>query len=111
MHMTHHIPQWLMDAKFGIYSHWGPQSVTRELPRDSMTLYEAMDAWKGENFNSKEWAKLYKDAGAQFAGYLANHGSGCLNWDSKVSDWNIMNHGPKKDILGEVVAAVRAEGM
>ncbi len=23
----HQIPQWILDAKFGIYAHWGPYSV------------------------------------------------------------------------------------
>ncbi len=108
----HKMPQWLLDAKFGIYSHWGPQTVVREMPKGTkMSSLEAFELWKGEKFNAKEWAKLYKDAGAQFAGYLANHGSGCLNWDSQISDWNIMNHGPKRDILGEVLKAVKSEGM
>ena len=51
----HQTPQWLSDAKFGIYCHWNPSRYP-----DS-TLF-------GKNFDAEEWANLFEKAGAQFAG-------------------------------------------
>ncbi len=109
----HNTPQWLMDAKFGIYSHWGIESVLehyREADQKPTTM-EAFDMWKGENFNAAEWAQLFKDAGAQFAGPVAQHCTGCVNWDSDITDWNSTQRGPKIDILGELSREIRKRDM
>ncbi|MFI3247498.1 MAG: alpha-L-fucosidase [Rikenellaceae bacterium] len=106
----HQTPEWLMDAKFGIYSHWGHQSYMYSNP-ECTDVMEAFEKWTGEKFNAAAWAELYKNSGAQFAGPIAQHGSGCLNWDSEITDWNSVNHGPKVDILGELSREIRKRGM
>ena len=111
----HNTPQWLMDAKFGMYCHWGPQSV-QEAHRDAdykqtMDVVEAFDLWKAEKFDPAEWAQLFKETGAQFAGPIAEHCTGCLNWDSDISSWNSMNYGPKRDILGELAREIKKRDM
>lgn len=109
---THNTPAWLLDMKFGIYSHWGPLSVIANQEKDKQQSYiEVLNTWKGEKFNPTEWAKMYKGAGAQFAGMIAMHGSGCVHWDSDITDWNLTNHGIKKDVFGSLIKAVRKEGM
>ncbi|MFR9651792.1 MAG: alpha-L-fucosidase [Rikenellaceae bacterium] len=109
----HEIPQWLMDAKFGIYSHWGIESVLENY-RDAEqkpTTMEAFELWTGDKFNAAEWAQLFKDAGAQFAGPVAQHCTGCVNWDSDITDWNSTQRGPKVDILGELAREIRKRDM
>lgn len=100
------MPDWLDGMKFGIYSHWGPQSYQLEFDRN-MSRIDAIDHWKGEKFDAAEWADLFKSAGAQFAGPVALHGSGTLNWDSQVTDWNTVNKGPGIDIVGELSREIR----
>ena len=39
--------------------------------------------------NAKAWVDLLESTGAQFAGPVAWHGSGMLNWGSKLTDWNL----------------------
>ena len=58
--------------------------------------------FKAEKFNSSEWARLFKDAGAKFAGPVAEHHDGFSMWASKVSPWNVYDKGPKKDIMMEL---------
>jgi alpha-L-fucosidase len=65
----------------------------------------------GENFNAEEWVKLFKDAGARFAGPVAEHHDGFSMWDSKVNRWNAAKMGPKRDILGEFEKAIRKHGL
>ena len=45
----HNTPQWLEDSKFGIYSHWGAQSVVLESGNHDMPHVEAIEKWKGES--------------------------------------------------------------
>jgi alpha-L-fucosidase len=58
-------------------------------------------------FDADEWVGLMHEAGARFGGICTVHHDGFLLWDSKVSRWNSANMGPKRDIFGEIAAAVR----
>ena len=107
----HTTPDWLYGMKFGIYFHWGPQTVQVASKNPEMTVLEAIDAWKGENFDAKNWVDLMEDAGAQFGGPVAWHGSGVVNWDSDITDWNSVNKGPKVDIYGSLAKELRKRNM
>lgn len=102
----HDTPQWMLDAKFGIYCHWGAQSVKLAMGQNDMTDQKAIENWTGEKFNAKEWVSLFQKAGAQFAGPVAWHVNGCLNWDSKITDWNSKQKGPKIDVYGELAKEI-----
>ena len=131
----HEIPQWLKDAKFGVYTHWGVFSVpahggpdyVRNLYAGSMTdekgVYSYHTAKYGPlekfgykdfipiftapKFSADEWVGLMHEAGAKFGGICLVHHDGFLLWDSKVNRWNAKNMGPKRDIYGEIAQAVR----
>jgi len=64
-----------------------------------------------EKFDADEWVDLFHKAGAKFAGPVAEHHDGFAMWDSEWSDWNAATMGPKRDIVGEFEAAVRAKDM
>lgn len=64
-----------------------------------------------ENFDPREWASLFKEAGAQFAGPVAEHHDGFSMWDSEITPWNVADMGPKRDITGELAEAIRGHGM
>jgi len=67
--------------------------------------------FKGEKFDAEEWAELFKKAGAQFAGPVGEHHDGFCMWDSQLTDWDATQMGPKKDVVGELEKAIRAQGM
>lgn len=60
----------------------------------------------GGQWDPDEWAQLFYDAGAKFAGPIAEHHDGYSMWDSKVNEWNV---GSKigLDIAGEMIKAIR----
>ncbi|MBS1802114.1 MAG: alpha-L-fucosidase [Acidobacteria bacterium] len=129
-------PQWYKDAKFGIFIHWGVYSVaaaenewyprnmynpTDGAAKNFQAHFANGDASKGykdlipqfraEHFNATEWAKLFKDAGAQYVVPVAEHHDGFSMYDSGLSDWTVVKMGPKRDTLGELATAVRAQGL
>ena len=66
---------------------------------------------EGGKFDPDEWADLFARSGAKFAGPVAEHHDGFSMWASKVNPWNAMNYGPKKDLVGLLVDAIRAKDM
>ncbi len=136
---AHQNPEWFLDAKFGIYTHWGPITVATESAPAEMEWYaqqlylpdhpafqyhrqrfgdqktvgykDVIPYFKAEKFNADEWADLFARAGARFAGPVAIHHDHFANWDSSVTRWNSMAMGPKRDLTGELAKAIRAKGM
>lgn len=128
-------PQWYMDGKFGIFIHWGPYCVpafgnewyprnmyvqgTKEYehhratfgPQDHFGYKDFIPQFKAEKFDPQAWAALFKQAGARFVVPVAEHHDGFQMYASQLSRWNAAQMGPQRDIVGELAAAVRAEGM
>ncbi|WP_328752622.1 alpha-L-fucosidase [Streptomyces sp. NBC_00285] len=65
----------------------------------------------GGNFDPDEWVQLFVDAGARFAGPVAEHHDGYSMWDSRVNEWNSVAKGPKLDLLHLFTKAIRAKGL
>jgi len=65
----------------------------------------------GGNFDPDEWAQLFVDAGAKFAGPVAEHHDGFSMWDSQVNEWNSVAKGPKLDLLKLFTTAIRAKNL
>ncbi|WPR71137.1 alpha-L-fucosidase [Flavobacterium sp. NG2] len=119
-------PEWLADAKLGMYFHWGPYSVpaygSAWYPSHMYMKGGPINKWHEEHFgpieefgyekfipmftathfDPEEWADLFQKTGAKFAGPVAEHHDGFAMWDSKINPWNAASMGPKRDILGEL---------
>lgn len=65
----------------------------------------------GGSFDPNAWAAIFVDAGAQFAGPMAEHHDGFSMWASKVNPWNAVSKGPQQDLVGELVTAIRAKNL
>ncbi|MEJ2854896.1 MULTISPECIES: alpha-L-fucosidase [unclassified Saccharothrix] len=65
----------------------------------------------GGNFDPDEWAQLFLDAGAKFAGPVAEHHDGYSMWNSTVNEWNSVRTGPKLDLVRLHADAIRRKGM
>jgi alpha-L-fucosidase len=134
---THENPRWLVDAKFGIYAHWGVYAVAAYKtewygkimydPTDDRGAYEyhrrtfgpqhefgykdLIPRFRAEKFNPDEWADLIRNSGAKYAGIAVIHHDGFGLWDSDVSRWSAGKMGPKRDLYGDLVKALRARNM
>ena len=107
----HQTPQWLIDAKFGIYTHVSLETVQMLEGNEGKHKHEVIDDFKMENFNAAEWAELFKQAGARFAGPVSWHGSGMLHWDSDLTRFNTVDMGPGIDLIGELKKEIYARDM
>ena len=67
--------------------------------------------FKAEKWDPAKWAALFKESGADFAGPVAIHHDGFAMWDSEFAEYNSMDMGPKRDIAGEIMNAIRKEGL
>jgi alpha-L-fucosidase len=129
------VPKWYVDAKFGIFIHWGVYSVpefgsewysrnmyikgSSEFEHHRKTYGEHKDfgykdfipMFQAEKFNADEWADLFKNAGAQYVIPVAEHHDGFQMYKSEISHWNAYEMGPKKDVLGELSQAFQERGM
>jgi alpha-L-fucosidase len=66
---------------------------------------------EGGKFDPEEWAQLFADAGAKFAGPVAEHHDGFSMWASKVNPWNAKEMGPKLDLVRLLTDAIRKKNM
>ncbi|MCU7729373.1 alpha-L-fucosidase [Actinoplanes sp. KI2] len=65
----------------------------------------------GGAFDPGAWAQLFVDAGARFAGPVAEHHDGFSMWNSSVNEWNSVARGPKLDLLRLHADAIRGKGL
>lgn len=132
-------PQWFTDAKLGIFIHWGVYSVVAYGGKESYgewllrglqtgdtirTHYvhdqfgadfdyrDLAPLFKAGLFDPAEWAGLFERAGARYVVLVTKHHDGYALWPSQYSpDWNSVDVGPGRDLVGELTEAVRESGL
>lgn len=68
--------------------------------------------FKGEAFDPREWAALFKRSGARYAFLTSNFHDGYCLWPSPQNPgWNSLDIGPKRDVLGDFSKATRDAGL
>ena len=80
-------------------------------PPDQFGYKDFIPMFKAEHFDADAWAALFKKAGARYVVPGAQHHENFAMWDSKVTPFNSMQMGPKRDVIGELAVAVRKQGM
>jgi len=63
-------------------------------------------------WNPAEWAQVFAGSGAQYVVLTSKHHEGFTNWPSSVKwNWNAMNLGPRRDLVGDLATAIRAANL
>ncbi|MCA8977918.1 MAG: alpha-L-fucosidase [Planctomycetes bacterium] len=75
------------------------------------------EQFRAELWDPAQWAAIFKRAGAQYIVITSKHHDGFCLWPSDIASevrgypWNAAATGPRRDLLGELAQAVRAEGI
>ena len=120
---------WWRDAKFGMFIHWGAYSIIggergeqiagggAEWAMDKLDYtieeYEKFpNMFNPELFDADAWVTMAKNAGMKYIVITSKHHDGFALWDSKVSDYDIMDSSPfKRDIIKELAEACKKQGI
>ncbi len=126
------VPQWFVDAKFGLFMHWGLYAVPAHHnewyekhmyaadrawhaehfgPQDRFGYKDFIPMFTAEKFDAAAWAELFRRSGARYVIPTAQHHDEFALWDSAVTPFNAMRMGPHRDLIGELARAVRAQGL
>jgi alpha-L-fucosidase len=117
--------QWWREARFGMFIHWGVYSVPAGTYKGKQIA--GIGEWIMENanipvaeyvkyakqfnpvkFNAEQWVQIARNAGMKYIVITSKHHDGFCLWDSKVSDYDIMDTAPfKRDILKELSVACK----
>ncbi|NDC77107.1 MAG: alpha-L-fucosidase [Chitinophagia bacterium] len=120
---------WWRDATFGMFIHWGAYAVPAGIHNGKdvkgigewimhngkipIPEYEAyVKQFNPTSFDAKEWVRIAKDAGMKYIVITSKHHDGFCLWDSKVTQYDIMDAAPfKRDILQELADACKGSGV
>ena len=110
--------KWFLDARFGMFIHWGLYAIpargewVRSIERISNEDYEPyFEEFNPTRYNPREWARLAKEAGMQYAVLTAKHHDGFCLFDSALTDYKATNTPAGRDLVREFLDAFRAEGL
>ncbi|XP_075453268.1 plasma alpha-L-fucosidase isoform X2 [Ascaphus truei] len=125
------IPAWFDDVKFGIFIHWGVFSVpsygsewfwwywqgSKLQPFVDFMSKNYPPGFRYEDFGPQftaefydpmHWAKTLVASGAKYVVLTSKHHEGYTLWGSKYSwNWNSVDVGSKRDLVGELAVAIR----
>jgi alpha-L-fucosidase len=106
--------EWFLDNKYGLFVHWGVYSIMggggdqgiaewiMERKNIPVAQYEKLPGFFNPvEFDAAEWVSMVKKAGMKYITITSKHHDGFAMYDSKVSDYNIVDATPYgKDVLG-----------
>lgn len=107
------------NRKFGIFIHWGIYSMlgdgewvmwNKRIGREEYSHLAGgfCPSW----FSAREWAQVFKDAGAQYVTFTTRHHDGFSMWETKASPYNVVEATPYgRDILKALSTACAEQGL
>jgi len=118
---------WFDTARFGLFVHWGTYSSRgleaswplvggiRAFPYGQdlsvADYYRDATAWVPPPGAPREWLRLAKRCGMQYAVLTTKHADGFCLFGGEHARFGIARFAPGRDLVGEYVDATRAEGL
>ncbi|MGE0443462.1 MAG: alpha-L-fucosidase [Gemmatimonadales bacterium] len=111
--------QWYQDAKFGMFIHWGISSQLEAgewvMENRGITAadYERIaPQWNPARFDPAAWVGTAKAAGMKYITLITKHHDGFALWDSKVSDWDVVDRTAyRRDIVKALADECARQGI
>lgn len=106
------------ESRLGIFIHWGLYSMFAQgewyMNNDSVDAREyakAMNGFYPHRFDARQWVSAIKAAGAKYICFTTRHHEGFSMWDTRWSDYNIMNTPYGKDIVRQLAEECHRQGI
>jgi alpha-L-fucosidase len=113
--------EWFLDQGLGLFIHWSLDSIIGSVISHWMIgadkepirkMYEELPSlFNPYRFNPTDWARLAKTAGIRYSLFTTKHHAGFCMFDTKTTDFNIMNTTFGKDATKEIMKAFRDVGI
>ena len=106
------------NEKFGMFIHFGLYSElgrgewvmnNDKIPVNDYTKLK--DFFNPTEFNAKEYVTMAKNAGIKYITLVTRHHDGFSMWDTKYSDFTIMNTPFKRDLVKELAQECHQQGI
>jgi len=109
---------WWHQAKFGMFIHFGLYAAygrhewAMETQAVPVAEYQKLTAgFLPAKGSARKWAQLAKAVGMKYMVLTTKHHEGFCNWDTRLTNYNAVQQGPRYDLVREFVEAARAEGL
>lgn len=120
--------EWWRDARFGMFIHWGLYAIPAgewdglAVPgagewilngaKITPEAYEPLrKQFNPTQFDARKWVDIAKQAGMRYIVMTSKHHDGFCLWDSKLTDWDVMDSPFQRDILKELAKACQEAGI
>ncbi len=110
--------QWFKDAKYGMFIHYGLYSILEKGEwvqlRDTIPVSEyakLKDRFTAENFNADEITDIAINAGMKYITITSKHHDGFCLFDTKATEFNVLNSPAKRDLIKELYDACEQKGL
>jgi alpha-L-fucosidase len=121
--------KWWREARFGMFIHWGVYSVPagtykgKQIPsigewimnqgKIPVAEYKQFaQQFNPVRYDPEAWVRLAKEAGTKYIVITSKHHDGFALFDSKVTDWDVVDATPYgRDLLQPLAAACEKQGI
>ena len=102
------LQQEFVDLRFGMFIHF---NIPTFMDHDWADPEASPSIFNPTKLSCDQWAKAAKSANMSYGCLTTKHHSGFAIWDTKTTDYNVMNSPLKRDVVKEYADAFRANGL
>jgi alpha-L-fucosidase len=110
--------KWFKEAHYGMFIHYGLYSILEKGEwvqlRDTIPVKEyakLKDQFTAEKFNADEIVDLAIEAGMKYITITSKHHDGFCLFETKATDFNVLNSPAKRDLIRELYNACIRKGI
>lgn len=102
------LQQEFINMRFGMFIHF---NIPTFMSDDWADPDASPSIFNPRKLDCNQWAKTAKEANMTYGCLTTKHHSGFCIWDTKTTDYNVMNSPLKRDVVKEYADAFRKEGL
>lgn len=110
--------KWFQDAKYGMFIHYGLYSILEKGEwvqlRDTIPVAKyakLKDQFDAKNFNADEITNIAISSGMKYITITSKHHDGFCLFETKATDFNVLNSPAKRDLIKELYDACEEKGL